>query len=413
MTLVTSGAISLGGSATNRSVNVELGRSATAQLSMNDAIARTLAGVASGAISLSSFYGKSNSLVDGAFNPNLNGSANAVAVQSDGKVLVGGAFTTVGGASQPRLARLNTDGSLDTGFAPTVNGTVFAVAVQSNGKILIGGGFSTVNGSTRQGVARLNADGSLDTGFAPFIATGTPYGGIVVDALALQSDGSILMGGGFAVSDFSFTESRGNIARLLTNGNLDTGFFAEANDRVFAIAVLPDGRVSIGGSFTSVNGNGYVTYHAALSSTGLIDAVIEPNNVVFAIANQSDGKQLVGGAFTLAAGYSRSRLARVLPNSSYGADTGYAPTPNDTVRSMALQADGKLILGGDFTTVNGAARSYVARLNTNGTTDTGWAVPANNAVVSIAVQTDGKILVAGSFTTLDGITRNRLARINP
>ena len=87
------------------------------------------------------------------------GAVNSIAVQSDGKVLIGGLFTSYNGTSRGYVARLNTDGSLDTGFLATgagANGLVYSVAVQpGDGKILIGGGFTTYNGTSRGFVARL------------------------------------------------------------------------------------------------------------------------------------------------------------------------------------------------------------------------------------------------------------------
>ena len=114
------------------------------------------------------------------------------------------------------MARLNSDGSLDTGFLATGAGasdTVYSVAVQSDGKVLIGGGFTTYNGkAAEKHVARLNSDGSLDTGF---LATGAGADGDVV-SLAVQSDGKILIGGGFTVySPYNGVTSRGYVARLL------------------------------------------------------------------------------------------------------------------------------------------------------------------------------------------------------
>src|SRR5205814_2343418 len=93
---------------------------------------------------------------------------SSVAVQSDGKVLIGGNFTTVNGVSCTRIARLNADGTLDSGFQCGVAGAsvtlVYSVALQSDDKVLIGGGFSA-NGESRSIVARLNVDGTLDSGF--------------------------------------------------------------------------------------------------------------------------------------------------------------------------------------------------------------------------------------------------------
>ncbi|MGD0727624.1 MAG: delta-60 repeat domain-containing protein, partial [Spirochaetia bacterium] len=151
-----------------------------------------------------------------------NGSVYSVAVQSDGKVLIGGYFTTYNGTSRGNVARLNSDGSLDTGFLATgagANVLVSSVAVQSDGKVLIGGYFTTYNGTSRGYVARLNSDGSLDTGF---LATGTGADSYVI-SVAVQSDGKVLIGGSFGTYNGT---SRGNVARLNSDGSLDTGFLA-------------------------------------------------------------------------------------------------------------------------------------------------------------------------------------------
>ena len=132
----------------------------------------------------------------------------AVAIQADGKVLIGGEFTTVSGTSRNAIARLNGDGTLDTGFDPGAgaNDWVKDVAVQPDGKVLIGGDFTTVNGTGRNRIARLNGDGTLDTGFDP--GAGANYW---VSAVAIQADGKVLIGGGFDTVDGT---ARKRIARL-------------------------------------------------------------------------------------------------------------------------------------------------------------------------------------------------------
>jgi hypothetical protein len=102
-----------------------------------------------------------SSALDG-FDPNANGAIRAVAVQSDGKILIGGNFTTVQDVPRNYLARLNTDGTLDTAFDPNPNSNVFAIALQADGKILVGGNFDqgsgmpTIGGATRNRIARLD-----------------------------------------------------------------------------------------------------------------------------------------------------------------------------------------------------------------------------------------------------------------
>src|SRR5437773_946444 len=114
---------------------------------------------------------RGQSALDG-FDPNANNLVLAVVVQPDGKILIGGGFSTLspnGGAAvtRNRIARLNPDGTLDTGFNPNASSDVNAIALQADGKILIGGFFITVGGQTRNRIARFNADGTLDATVNP------------------------------------------------------------------------------------------------------------------------------------------------------------------------------------------------------------------------------------------------------
>src|SRR5437588_4089857 len=108
---------------------------------------------------------RGQSALDG-FDPNANGNVSSIAVQADGKILIGGDFTTLspnGGAAVTRnhIARLNPDGTLDA-FNPNANGTVYGIAVQADGKILAGGTFSNVGGQTRNNIARLDPNRKRD-----------------------------------------------------------------------------------------------------------------------------------------------------------------------------------------------------------------------------------------------------------
>ncbi len=122
-------------------------------------------------------------------------------VQKDGKVVIGGEFSSVGGVNRNGIARLNEDGSLDSSFNPGrgVDGLfpgVYAVAMSADGKILAGGRFSVFNGMNQGGVVRLNGDGSLDKTFGS-ISIQAPPGSGEIHAVALQSDDKILIGGDF------------------------------------------------------------------------------------------------------------------------------------------------------------------------------------------------------------------------
>src|SRR5438309_1751966 len=159
---------------------------------------------------------RGQSALDG-FDPNANGTVRVVVVQPDGKILIGGNFTTLspnGGATvtRNRIARLNPDGTLDIAFDPSANGEVDAIAVQADGKILVGGVFSSIGGQTRNRIARLNASTGLADSFDPN-ANGQ------VLAIAVQADGKILAGGQF---NSIGGQTRNNIARLdPTTGSAD------------------------------------------------------------------------------------------------------------------------------------------------------------------------------------------------
>ena len=134
------------------------------------------------------------SALDG-FDPNANGSVLVVVVQPDGKILIGGDFTTLspnGGAAvtRNRIARLNPDGTLDTAFNPNANDLVFSIAVQADGKILAGGFFTSIGGQTRNRIARLDATPA-------WLIRSTQMPNSFVHAIAVQADGKILVGGNF------------------------------------------------------------------------------------------------------------------------------------------------------------------------------------------------------------------------
>src|SRR6266487_1853202 len=132
---------------------------------------------------------RAQSALDG-FDPNANNFVVALGVQADGKIVVGGAFTSIAGQPRNKIARLNPDGSLDTSFDPNADNDVYALAVQADGKILVGGFFTSIGGGTRNRIARLNPDGSLDTNFDPNANSN-------VRAIGVQADGKILVGGAF------------------------------------------------------------------------------------------------------------------------------------------------------------------------------------------------------------------------
>jgi uncharacterized delta-60 repeat protein len=172
--------------------------------------------------------------------------------QADGKLIIFGNFTSYLGGTRNRIARLNADGTLDATFTPGTgaNNAIFTAAFQADGKILIGGVFTSYNGTTRNRIARLNADGSLDATFNPVSgANGT------VLAVAIQPDGKIVIGGPFTSYD---GVSRIRLARLNANGTLDTtsdsGIVNNFRFGIRRLMLTADNQILVGGSFATYNG---------------------------------------------------------------------------------------------------------------------------------------------------------------
>lgn len=334
------------------------------------------------------------------------------ALQLDGDVVIGGNFTTYNGTTINRVARINLDGGLDTGFAPSAgaNAQVNAVALGSGGDVYVGGQFTLFNGTGRNRIARANSDGTLDTGFNP----GTGFNGIVT-SIVVQSDGKVICVGDF--TSYNGT-GRNRIARLNDDGTLDTGFNpgTGANFLVSCVTLLSNGQLLIGGFFNNYNGTTVVA-HARINGNGSLDLTYNsggagPNDAVYSIAVQRDDKVLVGGNFTTYNGTGRNRIARL--NSNGTLDTGFSPGTgaNGLVQTICIQSDDAVVIGGDFTTLDGSTRTRLARLSSTGALDPGWTSGANQTVHSLLWMPEGRIVVTGLFTTIAGSSRNRMARLS-
>src|SRR5450631_4146379 len=189
---------------------------------------------------------RGQSALDG-FNPNANGTVDVVVVQPDGKILMGGNFTTLspnGGAAVTRnhIARLNPDGTLDTAFDPNANSNVYSIAVQADGQILAGGPFTSIGGQPRSFMARLDATTGLADSF-------NPSANSHVDSIAVQADGKILAGGNFSSIG---GQLRNFIARLDATTGLADSFNPNSNGFVDTIAVQTDGKILAGGGFNII-----------------------------------------------------------------------------------------------------------------------------------------------------------------
>ena len=368
--------------------------------------------------------------LDNAYNPNPNSIVLALVSQleasnftgtprtavGDGKIVIAGGFTSLQPSgtgvvtTRNRIARLNANGTVDSEFDPNANNAVAALAVQRDGKIILGGSFSTLqppgneNSATRNRLARLNADGTLDSEFYP------NFGGNVV-AIALAPDGDVMVGGQFTSvwGRGTITTQRPYVARLNPDGSLDTGFTASANSTVAAFAFQPDGKVILGGYFTSIQSRGLATGAlrnrlARVGADGTLDTTFQVDAEGRPLVSlvQPDGKVIIGGSFTTVGGLTRNYLARL--NTDGSVDASYVPAaPNGRVLAVVRQADGKLIIAGTFTLIGTTARSYLARLNTDGSLDTTYNTNPSGQVGALALQADGKVLIGGNFTSLNAI----------
>ena len=354
--------------------------------------------------------------VDSAFNVRFgaNNTVYAVAFQPDGKVLIAGDFTAVNGSNIFRVARLDADGSLDATFNPGLgaNNVVYALALEAGGQILIGGSFTAVNGTNANFLARLNADGSLDTSYTG----GAGLNGAVL-AIALQADGKAVIGGAFTAVTGGL---RNHIARLQTSGAMDATFNPGrgADNTVYAVTLDATENILIGGLFNTVALNPR-TQVARLAPNGALDNFIAPQlsagGRVYALAVQPDGNILIAGQFAQVDSYGRTNLARLLVADGT-VDPLFNPTlsPSSTVRALALQGARSIVIAGDFTAVNGQPRSGIGRLNADGSLDAVFdsGIGADGTVYSAVTRVDGKVLIGGDFTTVDGVARRGVALLN-
>ncbi|MBK8092952.1 MAG: choice-of-anchor D domain-containing protein [Verrucomicrobiaceae bacterium] len=318
-------------------------------------------------------------------------------MQPDGKILLGGGFSSVLGTPRNRLARLNANETLDFGFDPGANNSVTALTVQMDGKILVGGSFPQIAGASRNYLARLNPDGSLDSAFDPGV-NGDVW------SLTLQRDGKVIIAGSFnAVAG----TTRNYMARLNADGSLDTTFNPSPSGDVFVTRVLPDGKIYAGGYFGTIGGLGRL-YLARLNPDGTADPAFNANvnSYVIDIAPLPQGKVMIGGYFSLAGGASRARIARLEANGSadpaftIGTGGGY-----NYVLSLLPQADGKVIVSGEFASIGVHARSNIGRVNPDNTVDLTFNPNPQYGTSTPLLLKSGQLFISGDFPARSGLVR--------
>jgi uncharacterized delta-60 repeat protein/uncharacterized repeat protein (TIGR02543 family) len=362
-----------------------------------------------------------------------SGQTNAAAVQSDGKIVVVGSFLSWNGNSINHVLRLNSDGTRDTAFNASLGSGPVAgqdsVLIQSNQQIVISGTSTPWNGSTATRLVRLNTDGSLDTTFHANIGAG-PDNSIL--GHAQQSDGKLIFVGQFA--NWNGTSVRG-IVRLNTDGTLDTSFINDvgvglgtpaSNNLITSVGLQSDGRIIVAGSFANWDGVA-VGRIARLNTNGTRDTTFNQggtglNSFVYGARVQSDDAIVLVGNFSTHNGSAASKVLRLNSNgtldasfsTNIGTSIGHSSTPY--VGRVAIQNDGKILIGQGFTTWSGTTVGSLVRLNSNGTRDTAFSTAIGNSltvtqVLSI-VPNGNKAIVLGTFTSWNGTPVGRIVRLN-
>lgn len=349
-----------------------------------------------------SYYGP----VDTSLLTSVNNSVYDISVDTAGGIVLFGAFTSVAGTTPHRVARIAADGTADAVFngnaiALNINGAVSRGLDDEGTGYLIGGGFTTVGGGTYNRLARLNPDGTHDAAFNPNVNG-------VVFAVAKHPASGYLVGGAFTTVGGT---ARNLIARLQNDGALDMTFSHTftGTSEVRAIAPQPDGTILIGGRWTTVSGHSSVgiarlkndIFHSVDTD---FTQTIGTSGTVYAIAVQPDGKIIIAGQFSAVGGTTRVGIARLHPNGAL--DTGFVPPAlTGIVLTVALQPDGKILVGGSFL-------NRLARLNPDGSLDTSFDCYANDVVYSIRTYGD-EAYIGGEFTQIDGQSMPRVARLRP
>jgi uncharacterized delta-60 repeat protein len=374
--------------------------------------------------------GQTEGSLDNTFNTGsgFNDLVKDIEVQSDGKILVGGTFTTYQNVSANSIIRLNSDGSIDNTFVYSTgfNSYVSDILIQPDGKIIIVGYFSTYKSVSSNRIVRLNNDGSIDNSFSS-ISGGTS---LYIKNIEIQNDLKLLI-------SRVFTNSGGlvlynDIVRLNINGTIDntfsTGTGFDASIETFKIGL--DDKIYVAGSFLTYKSTTLGTKRIIrLNSDGTRDSTFANgatgfNDSVLTINLQSKGKIFAGGIFSqfMQAGNltSPNNITKLTSDGRIDPPSfmdGFQKNSGVIVRDLAIQNDNKILVVGSFSTYNSISNiNNIVRINDDSklsfdeTFNTGNGFNSN--VTKVKIQANGAILVGGNFTKFNSTTANRIIRLN-
>ncbi|MBN1637992.1 MAG: delta-60 repeat domain-containing protein, partial [Ignavibacteriales bacterium] len=345
---------------------------------------------------------------DATWDPSANSNVNTIVIDGTGNyIYTGGSFTTIGGQTRNRIAKLNnTNGNADVTWDPNSDVTVKTIAI-SGSDIFVGGFFNSIGGLTRNYIAKLNSvNGAAFSDWDP-----NPMD----DVLIISIDGAgVYVGGTFPSIN---CVKRNFIARFHnSNGKVDNDWDPNSNGAVSTIAISGD-DVYVGGIFTEIAGVSRNRIAKLNNIDGDADVTFNPNannQVINIIFDKTGDTLFVGGSFTLIGTLSRNYIAK-LNTTNGNAIATFNPNAGLYVYTIKLDNSGDtLFVGGNFTTIGGQSRNRIAKLNTtNGSADLSWNPNSDGPIYSIEITSNSNDVFAGGiFTSIGGQSRNNIAKLN-
>ena len=363
---------------------------------------------------------------DGTLDTTYNAGAglNRLAVAnlvSGSRVYTAGTFTNYKAEGATGIAMVSDSATLSSSFNPGIgfNNDVWAMTKQSTGRIIVGGAFTNYSGSSRIRIIGLNSNGTVDSGFN----VGTAGATNIVYALATQTDDKIIVGGAFTTYSGSSTSTT-RLMRLNSNGSQDLTYNTGVGMNSYPLTVLAraNGKIFVTGLFTTYSGSA-INYIMQTNSNGTRDTSfnvgvgLTAGSVGYSAVTQSDDKLIVGGSFTTYSGSTSNRLVRINTDGTRDSTFNVGNGPNNIASAVAMQSDGKIIVGGQFTSYSGSSINRITRVNTDGTRDAtfnvGTGLDGNVSTNGITIGSNGIIYCLGSFTTYNGSNSRGMVAINP
>ena len=362
-----------------------------------------------------------NGRIDNTFNSGVGANSPILQVvnQPNNKILVAGHFTTYNSIGVSGLVRLNNNGSIDNTFHAVISDSLIdlqQIALQADGKIIVAGLWD-VGDYPWYAAIRLNADGTRDYSFGSFSSSGDIHATIV--KLKQEADGNILMAVQLRDAGSS-VPYHGILKRLDTSGaNINSGGYFKIND----LQLQPDGKIILTG-FSNEDWYFYKRLVVRLNTNFEVDPTFVFNDekiypdetrcFINTAGLQSDGKIFIGGRFYEVNDFVANNVARLYTDGTYDNTFNSHKGCDGTVFASAVQSNQRILIGGIFSQYNMESANGIARLKRTGQFDPSFnaGAGANGRINTIAIQNNGKILIGGKFNSFNGNSCYNVARLN-